>query len=148
MVTFEQLHAQNHKLTELANVFRYLIQDRAMCDTSIANSLFFDYAKQLKDHLDLVDKNLCRHLISHPDQMVKNTAQGFLSGSNEIKRIFSKYCRDWCAERRQELLIDDHQAFVKDTNEMFNLVLERIQLETEHLYPLIRRLEESERKVA
>ena len=45
-------------------------------------------------------------------------------------------------------MIDDHQAFVKDTNEMFNLVLERIQLETEHLYPLIRRLEESERKVA
>ncbi len=148
MVTFAQLHAQNHKITELSNVFRYLIQERAMCDTAIANSLFFDYAQLLKDHLDLVDKELCRDLISHPDQTIKNTAHGFLSGSNEIKRIFAKYCRDWCVERKQELLVNDHAKFVQDTEDMFNLVLERIQLETEHLYPLIRTLEYQHRKVA
>jgi hypothetical protein len=40
------------------------------------------------------------------------------------------------------LKIADHDAFVKDTNQMFGLVLDRIQRETEVIYPLIRKLEE------
>ncbi len=148
MVTFVQLNAQNHKITELSNVFKYLIQERAMCDTSIANELFFEYGRLLKEHIDIVDKEFCRALISHPDRSVKNTADRFLSGSNEIKRIFAKYCKDWCHERRQELRINNHAAFVRDTEEMFDLVLDRIQLEIEHLYPLIRNLEGPQLKVA
>ena len=71
-----------------------------------------------------------------------NTADRFLSGSVEIKRIFAAYLKDWCDERKRELKIADHAAFVEDTNQMFGLVLDRIQRETENLYPLIRRLEE------
>lgn len=148
MAAFAQLHAQNHKITELSNVFRYLIQDRAMCDTEIACNLFFDYAKHVKEHMELVDRDLCGQLISHPDQAVKNTANRFLSGSSEIKRIFSDYLREWCSEKRKELDINNHEAFVRDTQQMFDLVLERIQRETEHLYPLIRKLEDSDQQAA
>jgi uncharacterized membrane protein YheB (UPF0754 family) len=142
MVTFAELHAQNHKMTELSNVFLYLIRDRAMCDTQVACDLFFDYAKTVREHVDLVDKQLCGRLISHPDQAVKNTADRFLSGSAEIKRIFASYLKDWCSEKHRQLSVGNHEQFVEDTNQMFTLVLERIQRETEHLYPLIRRLEE------
>jgi hypothetical protein len=148
MVAFAQLHDQNHRITELSNVFRYLIQERSMCDTAIACDVFFDYAKQVKEHMELVDRELCGRLISHPDQSVKNTADRFLSGSSEIKRIFADYLKDWCSERRRSLAIRDHDAFVADTNQMFDLVLDRIQRETEHLYPLIRKLEGADEQAA
>jgi len=142
MLTFSELHEQNHKITELSNVFLYLIQDRSMCDTACARDLFFDYKARVKEHIEVVDQRLCSKLISYPDQQVKNTADRFLSGSTEIKRIFSDYVKDWCSEKDRTLTIRNHDDFVKDTREMFGLVLERIQRETEHLYPLIRKLED------
>jgi hypothetical protein len=148
MVSFETLHRQNHKITEVSNVFRYLIQERSMCDTQIACDLFFDYAKRAREHMELVDKELCGQLISHDDQSVKNTADRFLSGSSEIKRIFADYLKQYCSEKRRALTIKDYETFVDDTNQMFDLVLDRIQRETEHLYPLIRRLEGQEQQIA
>ena len=148
MVSFETLHAQNHKITEISNVFRYLIQERSMCDTEIACDLFFAYAKKAKAHMELVDKELCGKLISHDDQSVKNTADRFLSGSAEIKRIFSEYLKDYCSDKHGTLVIKDYDAFVTETNQMFDLVLDRIQRETEHLYPLIRKLELQDQQAA
>ena len=141
MVAFAQLHDQNHKITELSNVFLYLVRDRAMCDTDVACNVFFDLTNLVKEHTELVDRELCGKLISHPDQVVRNTADRFLSGSTEIKRIFASYVKDWCAQTRRALTISDHPTFVEDTEQMFGLVMDRIQRETEHLYPLIRKLE-------
>jgi hypothetical protein len=143
MLTFSELHEQNHKITELSNVFLYLIQDRSMCDTECARNVFFDYKDRVKSHIELVDQKLCGKLISFPDQKVKNTADRFLSGSSEIKKIFSDYLKEWCSEKDRTLTIRDHDKFVEETRQMFALVLDRIQRETEHLYPLIRKLERS-----
>lgn len=141
MVTFDNLHAQIHDITEKNNVFRYLIQDRLMCDTRIARDIFSGYVNLVREHMEQVDRDLCSRLLSHEVQTVRNTADRFLSGSSEIKRIFADYLRQYCSDRRNELRIRDYPAFVTDTNEMFDLVLDRIQRETEHLYPLIRSLE-------
>ncbi|AGA91783.1 hypothetical protein Thimo_3099 [Thioflavicoccus mobilis 8321] len=149
MGTFANLHEQNHRITELSNVFLYLIEDRAMCDTEVACDVFLAYSKAVKEHIELVDRKLCGKLISHPDQAVKNTANRFLSGSSEIKRIFTAYLKQWCSESQRELTIKNHyDEFVTDTRQMFTLVLDRIERETEHLYPLIRRLEGGGQKAA
>jgi hypothetical protein len=145
MVKLADLHAQNHKITELSNVFLYLIRERAMCDTECARTLFFDYVVKVREHMELVDAQVCGCLIKSQDRTMANTADRFLSGSIEIKRIFAAYLKDWCNERKRELAIADHEAFVEDTNQMFGLVLERIQRETEHLYPLVRKLDEAHR---
>jgi hypothetical protein len=119
MVSFSDLHAQNHKITELSNVFLYLIRERSMCDTECARNLFFEYVAKVREHVELVDASM------------------------EIKRIFAAYLKDWCNERKGELKIADHEAFVADTNQMFSLVLDRIERETEHLYPVVRRLDQA-----
>jgi hypothetical protein len=142
MTAFSKLHAQNHKITELSNVFLYLVQSREMCDTETACDVFFEYTAKVKEHIELVDRELCGQLISYPDQSVKNTADRFLSGSTEIKRIFHRYLKDWCNESSRRLMIRNHAEFLAETEQMFALVLDRIQRETEHLYPLIRKLEE------
>lgn len=143
MTAFSKLHAQNHKITELSNVFLYLVQNREMCDTETACDVFFEYTTKVKEHIELVDRELCGQLISYPDQGVKNTADRFLSGSTEIKRIFNRYLKDWCNESKRRLNIrNNHPEFLTETEQMFALVLDRIQRETEHLYPLLRKLDE------
>lgn len=144
MTAFSKLHAQNHKITELSNVFLYLVQNREMCDTETACDVFFEYSTKVKEHIEVVDRDLCGKLISYPDQQVKNTANRFLSGSSEIKRIFNQYLKDWCNESGHHLTIADHAEFLKETEQMFGLVLDRIQRETEHLYPLIRKVQDQE----
>ena len=47
MVAFDELFAQNHKITELSNVFLYLIKDRSMCDTDIAFDVFSNYVEKV-----------------------------------------------------------------------------------------------------
>lgn len=136
MVSFEELHQQNDKITELTNVLSYLIDDRAVCDTSVTCSLFFDYVDRVRQHLDVEERELYQGLLNHRDNKVCNTGRIFLSGSGEIKRVFTQYLKRWCKNR--ELRIRDHDQFVKETREMFELVLRRIEDEVEHLYPTVR----------
>ena len=112
-----------------------------MCDNRITRDIFSDYVKLVREHMEQVDRDFCRRLLLNEAQSVRNTADRFLSGSSEIKRIFSQYLKKYCTERGKDLRIKDYEAFVADTNHMFDLVLDRIQRETEHLYPLVRRLE-------
>ena len=140
MITFDQLHAENHKITELSNVFLYLIQDRAMCDTAIACDVFFDYVKKVQDHLEVVDKHLYTKLLNSPEQAVRQKADRFMSGSHEIKRIFKDYCSKWARPSQRQLLIRNHRKFKQETQDIMDIMLDRIQRETEHLYPLVRKV--------
>ena len=148
MVTYDEINTQNDRITELSNVLGYLLADRAMCDTQVTCDLFFEYVDQVKEHMELSDKKLCGKLLVHADRQVTNTAKNFLSGSIEIKRIMSAYVKKWCNKSTKQLRIKDYHEFRSDTEEMFDMVLNRIQNETEHLYPLLRKITGEVRQVA
>lgn len=138
MISFDALNEQNHQITELANVLSYLMKDRAMCDNGVTCKLFFEYVERVQEHLDLEDKHLYARLLTHRDNDICNTAKLFLSGSMEIQRIFKAYQKKWCPKDRQSLKVADYGNFRRETEEMFGMVLRRIQDETEKLYPLVR----------
>lgn len=148
MITFEQLHEENHKITELTNVFLYLINDRGMCDTDIACSVFFDYVSKVRNHLEVVDKHLYTKLLNSPDDAVRQKADRFMSGSHEIKRLFKNYQTKWSMPSQHALRVRNHKKFVRETQDMMEIVLDRIQRETEHLYPLVRKVVGSEKIAA
>lgn len=147
MATFDVLNKQNHKLTELSNVLLYLFQDRSMCDTETACTLFYNFMDQFNEHMGLVD-HLYQGLLSDKQQKANNMARLFMSGEQELKRIIAQYTKKWCKKTRQELKVADHERFMKDTEELFEMVLSRIQDETEHLYPLVREVRGGSRTVA
>ena len=141
MVTYEELNTQNHKITELSNVLSFLIKDRSLCDTETCCSMFYNYMDQVNDHVHKVDANLYSDLLKHSSTEVNNTAKNFMSGSQEIKRIMNRYVKRWCDKKNHGLSIGGHHdEFIKETDEMFEMILNRIQDETEHLYPMIRRV--------
>jgi len=149
MISYEELHTQNHSITELSNVLLYLFRERSMCDTGACCELFNRYMDKVKQHIDLVDTNMYNKLLAHDNHDIQLLARNFMSGSQEIKRIMHEYTRQWCPKKRDEILtIKDHENFLKDSEEMFELVLHRIQMETEKLYPLIRELSGERKHVA
>lgn len=135
MISYMELHEQNHKITELSNVLNYLINERSMCDTAVSCELFFRYLNMVREHLEVEERELYQKLLVDDDNDVRNTGRKFLSGSGEIKRIFGQYMKRWC--QGKELRIGDHDAFVQDTREIFSLVIRRIDDETVHLYPTL-----------
>lgn len=131
------LHLQIHKITELSNILTNLLSDRSLCDTEVTCELFFRYVESVKDHLQKTDSNLYAQLLDHSDAHKNKVANLFISGSKEIKRIFGAYTKKWCNMSKKQLHIKKYDDFYNETVEMFELVLKRLQDETEHLYPLI-----------
>lgn len=149
MITYEELHTQNHDITELSNVLLYLFKDRSMCDTESCCELFHRYMDKVREHIDLVDRNLYGKLLAHENHEIQNLVRNFMSGSQEIKKIMSEYSKEWCpVKKTQTLAIAQHDRFLVDTEKMFHLILQRIQDETEKLYPLIREISGNQQHVA
>jgi hypothetical protein len=148
MITYQELHEQIHQITEISNVFLYLIDNRKMCDTQITCDLFFDYVEKVKEHLEVEDKSLYTVILKGGDDKARKTAQNFLSGSVEIKRIFQDYLKKWSRKGTHKLVIKNYEEFTKDTRGMFELVLNRFQDETEQLYPLARKISGNLQQVA
>jgi len=144
MITYDELNQQNHRITELSNVLSYLFQDRSMCDTGSCCDLFYHYVDLVKKHIDLVDKNMYSEMLNSPDKKINAVARNFMSGSVEVKKILKAFSKHWCPTRnKSSLTIKDHDKFLKETDELFGIVLQRILDETEHLYPLVRSLRNS-----
>jgi len=142
MITYDELNEQNHRITELSNVLHYLFKDRSMCDTGSCCDLFYRYVDLVKEHIETVDKEMYKDLLASSDDKVNNVAKNFMSGSIEIKKILKEFMHRWCptSKKKDSLHIKEHAEFLKDTDELFDIVLQRIQDETEHLYPLVRSL--------
>jgi hypothetical protein len=148
MVSYEELHQQNHKITELTNILEHLLGDRSLCDSQVTCDLFFDYVQAVKDHIAVTDSAMYSKLLGSGDQKMSNVANRFMGGSREISRIFSAYLKRWCKLKSRKLVIREYDTFIRDTQEMFDLVLERIQDETEHLYPAVQAVTGDQRAVA
>jgi len=98
---------------------------------------------QVKEHIEIVDKNMYSDLLASPDERVNNVAKNFMSGSVEVKKILQKFGKQWCPSKGNitgDLKIKDHDKFLNAMDELFDIVLQRILDETEHLYPLVRSL--------
>lgn len=146
MVSFQEMYNQIHKISELSGVLSHLIEERSLCDTAVTCDLFFEYVDQVKVHLDDEEKELYQPLLLHSETQVKNTANSFLSGSSEIKRVFKQYLKRWC--KNKNLQIRDHELFLKETKEMFELVNKRLIDETEKLYPVARNVRDEIKQAA
>jgi succinate dehydrogenase flavin-adding protein (antitoxin of CptAB toxin-antitoxin module) len=138
MITFDKLNAQNDRITELTNVLSTLLADRFLCDSSITCDLFYQYVEEVKKHLEITDRKLYSQLLTSGDSQAMTVVNRFMGGSKEIKRIFAAFLKKWCDQKHKSLKVANFEEFSEATDEMFGMVLERIQDEVEHLYPLLR----------
>lgn len=142
MVTLEEMNMHNHKLTDTVNVLMYLLQKREMCDNETCIYLLYKFIDQVNEHIVLVD-SLYQGLLIDKNPQANNMAERFMSGETELKRIMSQYVSNWCKKDKNGFKLGDHKQFTLETMELFELMLARIQDETEHLYPYVREVQQS-----
>ncbi len=141
MISYQELNTQNHRITELSNVLSVLLKDRSLCDTETCCQLFYNYMDQVNTHMQKVSTDLYAPLLQDDSDQSHKVAQNFMSGSQEVRRIMDSYVKKWCNKKQQGISIGaKHEQFITETNEMFEMILSRIQNETEHLYPTVKAL--------
>lgn len=138
MTSFDELHNQNHKITELSNILTTLLKDRSLCDSPVTCDLFYRYVDLVNEHMNETEAGMYAELLRNGGDDNTNVARKFMSGSQEIRRIFSNYIKKWCRPKSKRLMVKEHQEFLNETEAMFQLVLDRIVDETEHLYPAVK----------
>ncbi len=146
MIDFTTLHEQNHRITETSNVLMYLVRERALCDTATTRKVFQEALSMIDVHLRRVDRLVKKHLLAHDDPRDQNLGHKLSAESALLRHNFAVYGVDWTERQRPHMHIKDHQKFIDDTDELFNLMLDRIQRETELVYPLLKRLNDSDRE--
>ncbi len=132
----EALHQQIHQITELNNVLTNLLAERALCDAELTSELFFRYIDSVRHHLNNTENAVFAELLVHADSEQTKMVENFIDGSHEIRLIFTQFSKRWC--RNNQLQIKNYGEFYKDTMEVFNLVLRRLNDETEKLFPLVK----------
>ncbi len=141
MISYEELNAQNDKITELTNVLSVLLKERSLCDSETCNNIFYNYMDLVNNHLQIIDSNMYTDLLSDSSIEANNTANNFMAGSQEIKKIMTVYARKWLNKKKHVLSIGaKHTLFLKETDDMFKMILDRIQDEMEKLYPMVRKV--------
>jgi len=152
MISYEKLYAQNHKITELSNLLSHVLVERSLCDNGECCQIFSNYMGEVNQHMEDVDRNLYSELLLSDDIRINNTAKSFMEGTVEIRRIMKQYVARWCNKTGKRFEFgdqgQDYQRFLDDSNMMFDIILDRIQKETEGLYPLIRQLQEDQQRAA
>lgn len=134
MVTIKDMHEQNHQIAELAKTLSYLFQDREMCDTDVTCELFERYREKFDVHLTN-NKEVYSVLLNNHGDHGRSVAERFISGEKELRKLLKDYRAKWC---QNGLSVDNHDEFLSETSELFEMVWSRIQAENEQLYPLVR----------
>ena len=141
MISYQELNAQNDKITELSNVLSVLLKDRSICDSETCCKILYNYMDHVNNHMQIVESNMYPDLLSNSAQDAKNTASNFMGSSQGVKHIMSNYVKRWCDKKQHALSIGSkHDEFIQETDDMFNIILTRIQDEAENLYPMVRRI--------
>lgn len=140
MHSVAKIREHNHRVCELIKVVSVLVRNEQVVGTRTVFDLLTELAAEVEEQFDLEDKSLYSHMLTHQDHQVKATATRFLSGESELKRIFCDYAAKWC---KQFSAVEAHpQAFARDTEQVFQMLLDRGRHVDEELYPLAARVQQ------
>ena len=152
MISYDELHAQNHKITELSNLLEHVLTERSLCDNGECCKLFSNYMDEVNRHMEAVDRNLYSELLLSEDAHINNAAKSFMNGTVEIRRIMKQYVSKWCNKADGQFVFGksgkNYDQFLDDSSAMFHIILDRIQKETEGLYPLVQQLQREQQQAA
>lgn len=138
MTTYTKITNQHQQIKELTHILKLLIADQSFAQMDTTCSLFFKYSSKVEEYFRTVETSVYKHMLIHSDENVKKTAYRFMAGSCGIKRIFNQYRQKWC--RNKTLRVRNHARFVAESEDIFGLILLRINDEAHHLYPVIKEM--------
>jgi hypothetical protein len=94
------------------------------------HTLLCDVAVKVREHLGEEDKEMYPQLLKQGNSL-KHTAWNFIAGETELRKEFEVYYKKYLKDCDFQLT----EAFVKETNNILDAVLARIEREEKVLFP-------------
>jgi hypothetical protein len=138
MLDLAQLQRQNRDITEIVGVFLSLAHDHVLCDSPPLCDLFFDGVNRIRAHQELVDELVREHLLDALDPRIRSLGRKLMAESGLLQRTFESFVNRWngAGPSRTGAGAGVVTGFLSDSEDLFALVLDRIERETTYLYPL------------
>ena len=136
MVNIEELEKENAEIIDLCGIISVLVEHPQLRANPVFCELLSRFVENVKGHLQHEEREVYSELLTHPNRKLKDAASRFMSNTNELKKIFNTYIKQWCSPA-----IDNSkdELFKNETKDMFRLIKERIQMEKEELFPLVKK---------
>ena len=122
------------ELTQMIEDLRSLLTPemlRIRPNARTAYELLCDLSDKVKEHLSAEDRGLYPSLLIHEDPTVKSIAWGFISGERPLRKTFDDYYKKWL--KHCDFNFTDE--FLAETNEVFDMLADRIAREEQVLFP-------------
>jgi Hemerythrin HHE cation binding domain len=129
--SYRDRHAE---LTQMVEDLRSIMTPenlRIRPNAKTAYELLCDLADMVRAHLAEEDRSLYPSLLIHEDPKIKSIAWGFISGEKPLRKTFEDYHRKWL----NNCAFDFTDELIQETNEIFDMLLYRIDREEQVLLP-------------
>lgn len=131
MIPVDELKNENKEINDLRKVLNELVEIPEMHANIVFCELLERFHQKLNNHLQHEAKSLYPELLGSHDNESYRLAVRFLDNTHELERLLGQYVKSWC----HKLHDAERDTFIRETEEVFHLVEERIRLEEKHLFP-------------
>ncbi len=132
MIPIEEFRAENREIKDLCTLLTASIEDYSLRQNSVVCELLDRFVARVKAHLIHEDRSIYGDLLKMHTPKARNVANHFLGNTQELKRIFNAFSRDWCRKPHPE---KEHAKYIKETKEIFRLICDRIEFEENKIFP-------------
>jgi len=138
MQPVSHFHDQHAEILGMVEDLKPLLNQESLKIRTVAktaHNLLCEMVKKVKEHLVEEDKELYPSLLAHRDEKVRTTAWGFISGQHSLRQWTEEYHKKWLKDCNFEFT----DEFLKDTNELLELLAVRVDREERFLFPRLER---------
>lgn len=136
MIGIYDFKSENFEILALCQVNQVLIQDVNLRENPIVCELLDRFIDQVGAHLSHEDREVYHDLLEKHTPEAKQLANQFIENGRELKLILKSFKKDWC---RKIHTADKHTNFLKDAEEVIELVKSRIRYEEEKIFPVFQK---------
>lgn len=136
MSQIQILQRQHYEIVEVVKTIKKLIQKNQLAveANEIAKHINI-LAGKLTIHLASEDKHLYPNLKNSNDSKIKNLTKAYIDEMGNISETFMIYKNKYNIKSK---ILNNQSEFIKDTNEIFKVLENRIFKEDNELYPLLK----------
>ena len=134
MYTLDELKRQNQEISDLIDVLSVLMNEMQLRKNPYVCELVSSFNEKVWMHLVFEDNTIYSELARHHNPDISELAQNFHESARQIKKHFTHYVKLWCQTSTDE---GNHEAFIEQSNKIFQLIRDRVRYESEEMFPII-----------
>lgn len=134
MYSLDELKQQNKEIADLCQVLSVLVEKSELRKNVVVCELVSRFTDKVWLHLVFEDKAVYADLLAQRDADVAATAERFRASAHALKKRFADYQKQWCITDPDAT---DHEAFVRESRDILQRILDRVRVENEQIFPLL-----------